>query len=465
MLLFILCWAIIILSTLFTFRDSLNYYFFQDDWFVLNWVQSENILSFFKFRQDIIYWRPLSMPLYFFLSYKAFGLNSSLYHLVTMIILITLLVVVYKLFKYLSLSTKSSLTMTFAYGIWPIHFISTGWLSTNSYLLISLFLSLTFIFFIKFTLNKKLQFYFISLILYAISLMIHEFSLVFAAIVLIWCIYSNKKVFIKYLVPFLLLTFVVIVLRLIIYPPFTTSEYEMSVGKKTINDIVWYFLWAFNMPERFKDLLFLNFPKNSIFTLVQFWKLSLSSLALIIFVSYLFVRKTSSVKKPVLFSLIWFTMGLLPVLFLKNHSYPNYLTFSGIGLLYMVGVVLDDKKLRYYLLFIAFFSISSSLTLSFTKLTHWVVNHQAISKAYIKHIKDNVKNVENDTLFIFKESNADFAKKNKFTIVDGENTLKTSLGDQQAVRVIFRNNTLLSRYKSTNKQIHEIHTSTIAIEP
>src|SRR3989338_10640602 len=69
--------------SLFLFYPSLNYYFFQDDWFVLNWVKTGDFLSFFKFRVDTIYWRPLSMQLFFWIGKSIFGLNPIGYHLIS----------------------------------------------------------------------------------------------------------------------------------------------------------------------------------------------------------------------------------------------------------------------------------------------------------------------------------------------------------------------------------------------
>src|SRR3989344_1307737 len=71
--------------TLLLYYPSLKYYFFQDDWFVLNWVKSNNLQSFFQFRTDIIYWRPISMPIFFWINKVIFNLNPLGFHLETFI--------------------------------------------------------------------------------------------------------------------------------------------------------------------------------------------------------------------------------------------------------------------------------------------------------------------------------------------------------------------------------------------
>ena len=62
-------------ASFYLYYPSLSYYFFQDDWFVLNWVRTDDFWSFFKFRTDIIYWRPLTMPIFFKIGQVFFDLN------------------------------------------------------------------------------------------------------------------------------------------------------------------------------------------------------------------------------------------------------------------------------------------------------------------------------------------------------------------------------------------------------
>src|SRR3989338_7267540 len=151
--------------SLFLFYPSLNYYFFQDDWFVLNWVRTDEFLSFFTFRTDIIYWRPLSMPIFFWINYKIFGLNPLGFHLVSFSIFLLLLVSIYKLFLILLEKRSISLLGTFLYSIWPVHFMSLSWLSTTSYILMSLFQILSIFFFINFIEKKKINYWVISFVL------------------------------------------------------------------------------------------------------------------------------------------------------------------------------------------------------------------------------------------------------------------------------------------------------------
>src|SRR3989338_10225378 len=68
------------------YYSSLNYFFFQDDFFEINISRADNVneyLNFFKFRNDIIAYRPISLQNYFFISHHIFGLNPLGFRIIT----------------------------------------------------------------------------------------------------------------------------------------------------------------------------------------------------------------------------------------------------------------------------------------------------------------------------------------------------------------------------------------------
>src|SRR3989338_2917310 len=72
------------------YHSSLNYYFFQDDFFEINISKAQNLgqyLEFFKFRDDIIAYRPISLQNYFFLSLKIFRIGSWRFRVFTFCLL------------------------------------------------------------------------------------------------------------------------------------------------------------------------------------------------------------------------------------------------------------------------------------------------------------------------------------------------------------------------------------------
>src|SRR3989344_8141419 len=76
---------VICLVSLTLFYPSLNYYFFQDDWFHFNISKAQNFkefISFFQFRQDIIGWRPIPKQIFFFLLQTIFQSSPFLAHII-----------------------------------------------------------------------------------------------------------------------------------------------------------------------------------------------------------------------------------------------------------------------------------------------------------------------------------------------------------------------------------------------
>src|SRR3989338_11085658 len=72
--------------SLLLYGQSLNYFFFQDDFFEINISRADNVneyLNFFKFRNDIIAYRPISLQNYFFISHHIFGLNPLGFRIIT----------------------------------------------------------------------------------------------------------------------------------------------------------------------------------------------------------------------------------------------------------------------------------------------------------------------------------------------------------------------------------------------
>ena len=182
-LIWIISFLIIFTASLFLYYPSLNYYFFQDDWSVLNWVRTGDLKSFFSFHTDVIYWRPLSVPIFFAFNKIFFGLNPFGYHLIVFGIFFLLILCVYQLFVLLVGDRKIALIAPSLYAVWPIHFMSLSWLSTSSYIISPFFQVISFIYFIKYTQNTKKHLLSISFAAFFLALASSELALVLPLII------------------------------------------------------------------------------------------------------------------------------------------------------------------------------------------------------------------------------------------------------------------------------------------
>src|SRR3990167_4519848 len=183
------------------YHSSLNYYFFQDDFFEINISKAQNLgqyLEFFKFRDDIIAY---------------FWLTSS------------------------------------------IHFMAITWIAAAYNITGTFFWLLTSLLFLKFLERKRIIFYALSLIVFLITIGSFEFSVTWPVIFgfYYFLVLGNSLMkSLKILAPFILVSFIYIILRLFFIKIPQITEYQLSFNQELIKALLWYFLWTFNIPEEFK---------------------------------------------------------------------------------------------------------------------------------------------------------------------------------------------------------------------
>lgn len=426
------------------YYPSINYYFFQDDWFVLNWVISGKFSSFFDFRPDTIYWRPLSMPILFYSLYKIFGLNAFAFHIFSFILFFLSIVAVYYLLKEF-LKKKIALFATFLYSTAPIHFMSLSWISTTSYIMSTLFQVLSFLFFIKFVQEKNKIMFLSSYVFFVLALLSHEFSVIFPLIMFVWLIYTKRNHF-SSLIPYAILSTVFLIVRFIVFPLQIANTYKPVFNHLIIDNLIWYILWLLHFPESFKDLIDQSFIKTSLETLAMFWRTSIPlALNLVIFSvpAAIFVFKNIRFS---LFAFSWLLIGLAPVLTIVNHSYSVYLSFAGLSVILLIAKSLQNTKTKLLLLLTVIWILSAQSSLSFIRSTHWISNEQKISRVYKEYVVREVKKPEPSSIFIFRHPVNKFSEENNILLVDKGNILEQSLNRNDAVQIIFDDRSLQSLF-------------------
>ena len=202
-------------------------------------------------------------------------------------------------------------------------------------------------------------------------------------------------------------------------------------------------------------IFFFSKPKSSIIASLQFIRYLI--LPIILIITFLFTVFLSELNfKKIIKGVEWFILGISPVLLLPKHAFPMYLTVGAIGLFYLFALSLEKLQIKNNLLLLMFSTIwiiSSYLTLSFTKETHWTVNEQAISKAYLGYIVNKVEKPAADSLFVLKPADIDFSQKHGFTLIETEENVKQSLNDQDAIQVIYNDSSLKSIYTTHQREL------------
>lgn len=382
---FLLLGTILILVTIFLYHPALKYYFFRDDFYLLAKSQATNLKDFIRFfiPGSEIYYRPLSMRIYFFLMQKAFAAEPLHFHMVSLLVHILNSLLIAKLISKLTNNTWIGWLSAFLYSTSSIHFISLFWISEIGLLLGIFFYLLSCI---KF-LSKKPS---IAFIFFILGLLSHEYVVTLPLILLAITIYKNPKQLKKTLPalsPFYLISLIYLIFRLFIFPLSATGTYAITFGKQTLKALVWYLAWSLNIPEEIKNQFGPNMVLNQAF-LHQFPQLNLSALVQIIlaaiflvglpFLFYTQANKATKKKidKIILFSAIWIAATISIPLLTPYHLYPMYMSLPLISIALLISVILwllYPSKNKMIVATLITWLLFSWQTLRFTEGNHWVI--------------------------------------------------------------------------------------------
>lgn len=426
------------------YLPSAKYYFFQDDWFILNWISDSNLVSLFNLRNDIIYWRPLSAPVFFKINYHLFGLNATLFHLTVFASFLALLVAIFLLFKEITKSNKTSYLIVFLYSSSAIHFISLSWLSSASYI----FGTLLFVLYL-YKLVKKSDHRYESTFILILGLFFSEIVLTGPVIYLIYSkIFKHKVDSALFIHTFIVIFY--IVYRFLIGSVPAIGSYSIYFDKKTISNFVWYFFWSFNIPESFIDLISHKFIGNSVNVIKQNFLTFTASASLVIIFFFQLKKQINKNGKYIIFGFCLFLIGLSPFLLIPDHVYPNYLSISLLGILLIFAYSLSKAANSFIALILMIWFLSSFLTLNYTRKTHWITNEQKISKEYVQHINNFIQDPPSGSTFVLKTPSHDYFKRNEYYFYNID-TLSLSLAGNHALRVIFNDKSVNTVYDDNYK--------------
>lgn len=399
LLLLLLC----LLVSIFLYQSSLDYFFFQDDFFEINISQAKKLgeyLEFFKFRDDIIDYRPISQLNYFFFSSSIFDLNPIYFRIIIFIVFLTNSLLISKV---ISKITKNQNIGLLSASLWitsAIHFMALTWISAAYNLFGTFFWLVTSIFFLNFINTNKFIFYILSLFFYLLTVGSFEFSITWPIIFGFYYFYVLKKPFfitIKLFLPFILISFAYLLLRVLLIKIPQIPEYQTSFNLESIKALFWYFLWTLSIPEEFKkqivnNLLIFN-PKFA----SEYWLLITKTFlgAFLIFLLGIILPAIHIAKsnlKPnfrlLIFPLVWFLVAISPVLLLPNHAFSMYLTLASIGLYFLIAYLINSlgSNILTFLIIIIWL-YTSGTTLSFYKINSWMIESQEFTRKFAETIK------------------------------------------------------------------------------
>jgi hypothetical protein len=309
--------------------QSLLLPFIQDDWFFFRTAQTNDFFSVLKsilthnFGNPIFY-RPLAQ-VYLFLMYGVFGPNPIPFHVIALILHIINSCLVALILNKIGIDPLTSYLTALIYAAAiAIHLDSLAW-AVGIY-----DVGGTFFFFMSLWLfmKKKLV---ASAIVYFLGCLVKESVIILPIILVSYSILmypgSRWKDLIlnhlKNILLFLLAVGVIVTIKLTGISPFalpSTHPYAIDLsGKHVFENILSYQSWMFQSFFPFPYIVQHSF---------QFFILGMTLVLLYGILAAFRFKTEESRHQHILFLFVWLLVGLLPVLFLPNHRYRYYSTYS-----------------------------------------------------------------------------------------------------------------------------------------
>lgn len=365
------------------FYKSLDVFFVQDDFILINYFAENNLLFNFKNAfayPSVSHWRPLH-NLYFLISGNLFGRFYPGYHAFTLIIHITSAFMIFKILRLLTKNANVSLLGAIVYAVHPSHFVSIFWISGSATTIGFLFLVSSFYLYLK---GKKSW----ALVLFVLSFLASEAMVVGAIIFISYEFLIKRKIRDKrFLLKVIAISLGFLLLRFL----FLTSDtifktYPFEISKETVDALSYYFLRTLGFAETSQDTL------TSI--ILVLWLAAITTSILKIF-------RTENQK------FIWFfvfsaLIGLFPFVLIPSHLSPHYLNISIWSFASVVSFSLLDINKLARLFLILIFAFVAIINIQLTYKNNWVIKRSEIAKQYIEKIES--ENPPTGTLLIFDDS-------------------------------------------------------------
>src|SRR3990167_2605181 len=228
------------------FYKSLDVFFVQDDFILINYFAENNLLTDLKnvfAYPSVSHWRPLH-NLYFLISGNLFGRFWRAYHAFALIIHIAATFMIFKVLKLLTKNANASLLGIIVYALHPSHFVSIFWISGSATTIGFLFLISSFYLYLK---NQKS----LALVLFGLSFLASEAMVVGAAIFPgSEFLVKRKKMERLFLLKVISISLGFLLLRfLFLTQEATFRTYTIEISQGTIAAFRYYFLRTLGFAE------------------------------------------------------------------------------------------------------------------------------------------------------------------------------------------------------------------------
>ncbi|OGM13508.1 hypothetical protein A3A76_03725 [Candidatus Woesebacteria bacterium RIFCSPLOWO2_01_FULL_39_23] len=404
---------IIVISTLILFYPSFNYFYTNDDFFVLNISKPStlgNFLSYFditRAHQGFTHFRPLTTQVFFTLAWL-FNLSPIPLRIIMFAAFLITGYLIYKLVTELGLTRKMANMSVFLYMTSATNFGRLYSLSTQEFGY-TIFVLLSVILLIKYLKQNHPITYYLSLITFILALASKETAIVTPFLLLITFIYLKyaKKpeverklslsTALKLMFPYFLLLAAYLYFRIFHYGFASGDSYIWDFSPRVVNTIFWYGSWSLNVPEMLVDFIGPGFHINP--NLFKFWSDYMIPICIlfIIEITLLVYMLVTNFKKffthnslfTILYSAFFFLVSLTPVLFLPLHKFTFYLTLPLVGFVIVIAFLLSTSSQLQSAIYLIVWFFLSFITLNLTSETNWITQGEKTAKRVNAYFQNN----------------------------------------------------------------------------
>lgn len=414
------------LAALILYYPVIFTYFSQDDFFHFKISLTDgsisqflNLFGFHPFSErGIAFYRPIFREFLFNSFYWVFGLNPIPFRILQFSLLFLNSALAYYLIKIIFRNNFLPFFVAFFYAISaaqvsPLYYLAGGIqvLGATTFLLLTIIFSF-----------KRQAISIAAFIFFLLALGSHELASVIPVLLLGLYFAGNsfKKALrkIPQTLPYFIVLSIYVYLEVIIIG-FSKSEqqYQTVLSLKTIlNSYMWYFGWAFGLPEMLIDFVLPGFKLNP--ALMRYWgnyyliifSTFFISLFLIItgFTYFIIQNKKMLFNKFFLFFIFWFIISLIPVIFLPSHKSAQYLATGLVAFWTVIGFIVLNiyESFKYPKIFIGII-LCSLFTLSATsailqRSTYWAAERGKYAKQLIEQVTTTYPILPKGAVLYFK---------------------------------------------------------------
>ncbi len=304
----------------FIFRNAFTTYFFNDDFFFLKITRINSFSQFINFFSPIrqYSYKPISTEVFYFFIHL-FNNNIFIAHLLGFFVYFIGVYYLFKIILHLSKNKFLSYLTTGFFAINFTHVFQLYYLGTFQEAYLFTFLAISFY---KLLTGKNTQ----AVIFFVLALLSKETAVLFVPFLIIFKLFVNKKIQWRKLLPYIILGLIFTLTYQYSLKYVTLLEnYRINLNPRTtINNLMWYFLWALGLPNFMPDY-FISIIKPPI---PEFYKL-LKNLPEVKTYFYFFVTYLLTFSVGIIYYLIKENKKIKEIIYLGFFSIVSFFIFIG----------------------------------------------------------------------------------------------------------------------------------------